>query len=612
MPAQAIRIGGASGFWGDAALATPQLLAGGGLDYLVYDYLAEITMSILARARASDPGRGYATDFVSAAMAPNLERIAADGVRVVSNAGGVNPGACAEALRREIAARGLGLRVAVVRGDDLTGRAASFASAREMFSGTPFPDPARLASVNAYLGAFPIAAALAAGADIVITGRCVDSAVTLGACIHAFDWARDDLDRLAQGSLAGHILECGTQATGGNFTDWERIADTLYDAGYPIAEVAEDGSFRVTKAPGSGGLVSVGTVGEQMLYEIGDPAAYLLPDVICDFSGVTLEEESDDVVRVAGARGRGVPEHYKACATWADGFRAGQIWTLYGRDAAARARHLAAGIFERSARRLEDLDLLPFMETSAEVIGSETHFGAAARASSPREVDLKVAARHASAQGIGVFLKEMVGLALTAPPGLTGFAGARPKPTPVVRLFSFLVERGAVDVSVEVDGTRIPYEEPPVAREAAPAARTAVPAAVPDDDCVEVPLERLAFGRSGDKGDKANIGILARHPDFLPWIAATLTEEHVARCFAHFLASTAPGSVERFYLPGVHALNFLLHAALGGGGVASLRADPQGKGYAQRLLVEPVAVPRGLARQHGILSAGAHAEGVSA
>jgi hypothetical protein len=601
MNRQKIRIGGASGYWGDAALATPQLLAAGELDFLVYDYLAEITLSIMARARAADGRMGYATDFVSAAMAPNLETIAATGVRVLSNAGGVNPRACADALRAEIEARDLRLKVAVVLGDDLTERAAEFSAVCEMFSGSAFPPPESIASINAYLGAFPIARALDEGADIVITGRCVDSAVTLAACIHSFGWQAQDGDRLAQGSLAGHILECGTQATGGNFTDWERVVDSLPRAGYPIAEVSADGGFVVGKPAGSGGEVSVGTVGEQMLYEIGDPRAYTLPDVVCDFSAVTLEQEGPDRVRVSGARGRGVPGHYKVCATWADGFRAGQLWTLYGRDAARKAEHLAAAIFERTAQVLDDAGLAPLSERSVEILGTETHFGTAARVSDAREVDVKIAARHPSAKGIGVFLKEMVGLALTAPPGLTGFAGARPKPTPVVRLFSFLLAKEQVRIAVECDGYA-PVWLPAETGAAMPAeAAPEPPAAGECIDPVPVPLEALAFGRSGDKGDKANIGLLARDADFLPWIAAAMTEDAVARYFAHFLAPGQSRPVERFYLPGSHALNFLLHNVLGGGGVASLRADPQGKGYAQLLLAESVDIPRALALRHGLL-----------
>ena len=594
-----IRIGGASGFWGDAALATPQLLAGGDLDFIVYDYLAEITLSIMARARAADPSRGYATDFVTAAMAPNLRALAEGGVRVISNAGGINPQACADALRSLIEAEGLGLRVAVVLGDDLMPRAADFTEHREMFSGESFPDPSALASMNAYLGAFPIAAALDAGADIVITGRCVDSAVTLGACIHAFDWSAQDYDRLAQGSLAGHILECGTQATGGNFTDWQAIAEHLPEAGYPFADIEEDGRFVVGKAAGTGGLVSVGTVGEQMLYEIGDPAAYALPDVLCDFTDVELTQEEENRVAVSGARGRGAPSQYKVSATWADGYRAGQIWTMIGRDAPAKARHFADSVIRRTNRILGDRGLPPLSETSVEILGSESHFGAAARYVRAREVDLKIAAKHPSASGISTFLKEMAGLALTAPPGLAAFAGARPKPTPVVRLFSLLVDRAAVPAWVECEGERIDVTD----AGGAPAPelpKRDLPVAGIADDAVEVSLERLAFGRSGDKGDKANIGILARHPDFLPWIAAHLTADRVAHYFAHFLTPGQSAPVERFYLPGTQALNFLLHAVLGGGGVASLRADPQGKAYAQLLLTEKIFLPRALADAHGL------------
>ncbi|MFT7286177.1 MAG: hypothetical protein ACI87W_000281 [Halieaceae bacterium] len=597
-----IRIGGASGFWGDAALATPQLLATGRVDYLVYDYLAEITMSIMARARAADPARGYATDFVSSAMAPNLATIAQQGVKVVANAGGVNPRACAEALREQIVAQGLDLRVAVVLGDDLRERAAEFSEHVEMFSGDAFPDPEKIASINAYLGAFPIAAALCAGADIVITGRCVDSAVTLGACIHAFDWGRDDFDRLAQGSLAGHILECGTQATGGNFTDWESVVDTLPQAGYPIAEVLADGCFRLSKPEGSGGLVSPGTVGEQMLYEIGDPCAYLLPDVVCDFSAVEIRQLQPDLVEVSGARGRGAPDSFKVCATWADGFRSGQVWTMYGRDAGLKALHLADAIFSRSESMLEGQGLAPLSETSVEVLGVETHFGAAARRENAREVDVKIAAKHPSAKGIGVFLKEMVGLALTAPPGLTGFAGARPKPTPVVRLFSFVLGKSALNPVVELEGEVVAVSGVDAGSAIRPPDSVPPPEDVPaDEEAVELPLETLAFGRSGDKGDKANIAILARHADFLPFIAGALSEARVAEYFAHFLAPGQLRPVERFYLPGTHALNFLLHDVLGGGGIASLRADPQGKGYAQLLLAESVWIPRELAHRHGVL-----------
>lgn len=591
-----VRIGGACGFWGESAVSTPQLLAGGNLDYIVYDYLAEITMSIMARARAANSELGYATDFVSAVLKPNLPEIARQGVKIISNAGGVNPRACAAAIRALIDSAELDLTVAVVTGDDLMYRASDLAAAGpvEMFSGQSIPPVESLASINAYLGAFPIASALAEGADIVLTGRVVDSAVTLGACIHEFGWTENDLDRLAGGSLAGHILECGPQATGGNFTDWELVSDSYVDIGYPIAEIAPDGSFVCTKPEGSGGLVTVHTVGEQMLYEIGDPQAYVLPDVVCDFSGVKLEQQARDRVRVNGARGRPAPGYYKVSATIADGFRGGQTLVFYGFEADRKARCFAEAAVRRARAQLENNRLADFSEVSVELIGDESHYGQLRAVTGSREVAVKIAARHIDSKGLMILFREIIGLALGGPPGLTGFAGGRPKPSPMIRLFSFIHPKDDVEIAVETGDRQWMMPESshnevfdPTVIERLPAPE----APGPCDELVDVPLIRLALGRSGDKGDKANIGIIARGPDYLPWIWAALTEQVVAETFAHFLK----GRVERFYLPGSLSINFLLHEVLGGGGMASLRNDPQGKGYAQILLAHPIPVPQALA-----------------
>ncbi len=598
MSKQSVRIGGAVGFWGEASIGTPQLLAGGRVDYLVYDYLAEITMSIMARARAGDPQLGFATDFVSVAMKHNLAAIAEQRVKVISNAGGVNPRACAAAVRGLIDAAGLALRVAVVTGDDLTPRLQALAATgpREMFSGAEFPPLERMASVNAYLGAFPIARALSAGADIVITGRIVDSAATLGACIHELGWAPEQYDELAAASIAGHLLECGPQSTGGNFTDWETVADSLENIGYPIAEVFSDGSFVVSKPPETGGAVTVGTVAEQMMYEIGDPQAYILPDVICDFSGIELAPIAPDQVRVTGARGSAPTDTYKVSATYADGFRGGQLLFFYGFDADQKARTMAEIALQRAESRLKRQGMVPYTETSIEIVGDESHYGQARQVSSAREVTLKLAAKHPDQRAVAVLFQEAIGMGLSAPPGLTLFsAGGRPKPSPVVRLFSFLHPKTSVDIEVELDGVSLPYpavEGGGAAFDAASIVRPSPPAA-PDlsADTTTVPLIRLAWGRSGDKGNAANIGIIARRPEYLPYIWAALTESAVAERFAHFLE----GRVERFLLPGSHSINFLLHDVLGGGGVASLRNDPQGKGYAQVLLDHRILVPRHLA-----------------
>lgn len=589
--AQTIRIGGASGYWGESMMATPQLLQVEDMDYLVYDFLAEITMSILARARAAKPEMGYATDFITGVLQPNLREIADKKVKILTNAGGVNPEACGAAARALIKQAGLDLKVAVVTGDDLMARASDFATMQDMFSGADCPDPASLASVNAYLGGFPVAKALAGGADIVITGRSVDSAVTLGACIHAFGWQPQDLDALAGGSLAGHIIECGPQASGGNFTDWELSGD-IADIGYPFIDIDAAGVFTVMKPDDTGGVVNVGTVSEQMLYEIGDPQAYLLPDVTCDFSEVTIEQTGDNQVRVANAKGHTPPSHYKVCATYADGFRAGTMMSFVGLQAAAKAKSFAEAAFARARNVLRQHNLADYSETSIEVIGDDSQFGAAGANPQAREVVLKIAAKHDSQAGAGALLKEISGLGLATPAGLSIFAGSRAKPSPVVRLFSFLLKKSDVSIGVDIDGDVHAFEEAKVSGSDAPAVPH-VPQ-VPSVEAVrEVPLVKLAWGRSGDKGNKANIGIIARDAAYLPYIWAALDEAAIRHRFGHFIGDNP--ALARFYLPGSHAMNILIEDALGGGGVASLRNDPQGKAYAQVLLDHPIPIPAELA-----------------
>ena len=595
-----LRIGGASGFWGDSARATSQLLETENLDVIVYDYLAEITMSIMARARAKNQQAGYATDFLTSAMKPNLEEISRQGIKIISNAGGVNPKTCAAELRNIISEMGLDLRVACVRGDDLFDKCDQFVGSNiaEMFSGEPFPPMGDVASINAYLGAFPIAKALDTGADIVVTGRCVDSAVTLGACIHAFKWRREDLNQLAMASLAGHILECGPQATGGNFTDWDQVHD-LAQIGYPIVEICDHGGFVCTKPEGSGGIVTVGTIAEQIVYEIGDPQAYILPDVICDFSNVMLEQVSDNRVLVSGALGRPGPPQYKVCATYADGFRGGTIMTFYGIDAAEKAQKLADAVFTGARKSCESMGLSDYSEISTEIIGAESQYGSHAAVVRPREVAIKIAAKHPAAAGIGVLLKEIVGLGLATPPGLSGFQGGRPKPSPIIRLYSFLIPKKLLNICIENDERVFEYFE--VLEEtcsAEPILRPAPPMQPIDQKTVSLPLVKLAFARSGDKGNKANVGVIARRPEYLPYIYAGLTEKIVADRLAHFLPDQKNREkvayVERFLMPGSNAINFLIHDVLGGGGVASIRNDPQGKGFSQLLLDIDIPVSKSI------------------
>lgn len=588
-----IRIGGASGYWGESTMATPQLLSEE-LDFLVYDYLAEITMSIMARARLKDADKGYAPDFVSATLKPNLKKIAKQGVRVLSNAGGVNPKACGRAVQKLVSEMGLDLKVAVVTGDDLLSRLEHMdtSDVSELFKGSPFPAKDKVVSMNAYIGAEAIVAALDAGADIVITGRCADSALTLAACVHTFGWQFDDFDRLAAGSLAGHILECGPQATGGNYTDWRDVADSIADIGYPIADIASDGTFDVRKPTGTGGQVSVGTVSEQLVYEIEDPSAYLLPDVVCDFTEVTVSQKDDDFVRVAGAKGRAPTPYYKVSVTYADGFKGGAMLTFCGYDVKDKARAFADAVFKRAEKMLRLSNAGDYDEKSVELLGAESQFGCGEP--DTKEVVLKLAARHERMEAIGLLLKEISGMGLATPAGLTIFNAGRPKPSPIVKLFSYLESKDKIPLFVSVDGSDISMGTKSMAVSDEVGSIThAVPDMPSDATATYVPLIKLAWARSGDKGDRSNIGIIARDPKYVPYIASALGTETVAKYFGHF----SPSKVERFYMPGSNTLNFVLHDVLGGGGVASLRADSQGKAYGQILLHAKIPVSAEIAQE---------------
>jgi hypothetical protein len=586
MTREVVKIGGASGFWGDTALAVPQLL-GAELDYLVFDYLAEVTMSILAAQRAKDPDSGYATDFVQIMMREALPTLKQRGIRVVANAGGVNPLACRDALLALAGELGIALKVGVVLGDDLRARADEFTAAgvTEMFSGATFPK--RVASINAYLGAFPIARALDAGCDVVITGRCVDSAVTLGVLIHEFGWTGQQFDLLAQGTLAGHLIECGAQGTGGLFTDWEQVPD-WENIGFPIIEAFADGRFVITKAAGTGGLVTPASVAEQMLYEIGDPRAYIVPDVVCDFTEVRMVQAGDARVEVSGAVGRMPTDSVKVSATFADGYRNTGFLTIAGEQAAAKAHRTGRALLARMSAMLAARGLPPFSETRIEVLGAEDMYGAHARPDA-REVVLKLAAKSTSKDSLELFAREFAPAATSMAPGTLGLVGGRPSPTPVVRLFSFLWPKRKLTIEIDVQGERsgvalAPGE--PLDLESLPPARRHIDAATAPTSQM-LPLVALAHGRSGDKGDKANIGIVSRRPEHLAWLSAWLTPERVAAHFAH----RAPSKVERFDLPGVGAINFVLHDVLGGGGMASLHTDNLAKAYAQVLLAMQVPAP---------------------
>jgi acyclic terpene utilization AtuA family protein len=580
-----VRIGCWAAFWGDTATAARQILESTEVDYLVSDYLSEITMALLARARAKDPEAGFVPDAIRV-LEPWLGQIHERGIKVVTNAGALNPAACARAFAAAAEAAGVPLKIAAVEGDDIRPQLDDLTAARDMFTGEPLPRD--VMTMNAYLGARPIAAALDAGADVVVTGRCVDSAVVVGPLLHEFGWADDDYDLLSAGSLAGHIVECGPQCTGGNFTDWD-IVPGWDDMGFPIAECFPDGTAIITKPEGTGGLVSTATVSEQILYEIGDPGAYVMPDVVCDWRDVELEQLGENRVRASGARGSKPPATYKVTATHADGYRVMTTAMFSGLDAAGKARRAAEALLTRGERLIRAAGHEPLAETSIEVIGAGDTFGPEHRDDAAVEAVVKIGARHRERAALELLANEFAPMALVAQ-GMTGYFAGRPRVAPSIGVYHLLVEKSKVNVQIRLDDevravriapgdAGVRFGNPPLEDgDGAP----------PEGRTVTVPLRHLAYARSGDKGNQANIGVIARRPEFAPIIREQLTAERVRAFFAQYLT----GGVQRWEMPGLSALNFVLDGALGGkGGTSTLRYDPQGKSYAAMLLRVPIVVP---------------------
>jgi hypothetical protein len=585
-----VNIGGASGAWGDSPMAIPQLLTAD-VHYLMMDYLAEVTMSLLARARMKDANAGFPPDFV-AYLKLSLPEIARRGIKVVSNGGGVNPHAAKRVLEQACAELGLSLRVAVVEGDDVLPRIDMLrATTREASTGEALP--AKLLTANAYLGALPIAAALDCGADIVVTGRCADSALALGILMHEFKWTADDYNRLAAGSLVGHILECGPQSTGGVHTDWDKVPD-WHNIGYPIASCSADGSFVLSKPDNTGGLIVPASVAEQVLYEVGDPAAYILPDVVADFTQVTLEQVGENRVRVSGARGYAPTSQYKVSATWQDGWRGVAVVSIVGPDAVAKAEKTADALLARARMLFRARQLPDFTATHTEVLGSESAYGLKASARMTREVLLRLVVDHIDRQGIDVFARELGSVGLGFAQGTTGIFSGRPKPVPVVRLFTFFVEKAVLGAPAVQIGAEEPFavDVPSQGGYVAPQTAAVETEAAHDGADVEIDLRSLAVARSGDKGNSSNVAIIARDPAYVPILRCEVTPEKMA---AHF-DGLVHGKVVRYEAPGLHAFNFLMEDALGGGGMASRRIDPQGKAFGQMALEMKIRVPYSVAR----------------
>jgi len=450
-----VRVAGGQGFWGDWLEAPYRQVTGGPIDYLMMDYLAEVTMSILQKQKSRDPARGYATDFITQ-MERILPTIAERGIKVTANAGGVNPRACAMALADVARRLGLGgkLTIGVVTGDDLLGRLDGLLARghdlKNLDTARPLHDVRdRVLSANAYLGAGPVVAALQRGAQVVITGRVTDTGLTLGPLMHAFGWAPDAWDRIAAGTVAGHIIECGAQCSGGNcLKDWKRIPD-LANVGYPIVEARADGTFHLIKHAGSGGRIDVASVTEQLVYEMGDPREYITPDGVADFTTIQLAQAGKDRVRVSGVRGKPATDRLKVSIAYFYGYKAVGTLVYAWPDALEKAK--AA---DRTLRqRLKDLGL-EFEAIHTEYVGvNATHGPLALKdadfAAIP-EVQLRVGVRARDEKPVDRFTREIAPLILNGPPSVTGFAGGRPKPEEIVAYWPALIDKRMVEPAVEL------------------------------------------------------------------------------------------------------------------------------------------------------------------
>jgi len=447
-----VYIANGQGFWGDSILGPIRLIKEGKLDYLTLDYLAEVTMSIMQKLKGRNPQAGFATDFIRM-----LERILPEaqekGVKIISSAGGVNADACLNATGEIIHKLGLsGIKVATVTGDDIYHQIDSILGKGEQLKNMDTGEPLtqirdNILSANAYLGAFPIAEALGQGADIVICGRVTDPSLVMGPLIHEFGWTEADHDRLAAGTVAGHILECGAQCTGANYTNWREIEDFAM-IGYPVIEAMPNGEFVVTKHEGTGGKVSIETVTSQLVYEMGDPAQYISPDIISDFTSIQLNDDGPDRVRVSGIKGKPPTPFLKVSISYSGGFKAlGQL-TIAGPDAVEKA-HLCANIIWDRLK----YDGCEFSEDNkmVELVGTSVcHAGIAQLDSEPAEVVLRIGVKDADKSKVDRFGMEIVPLVTSGPPGVTGFAGGRPKGTEIVSYWPALMTKNLITTKVKV------------------------------------------------------------------------------------------------------------------------------------------------------------------
>lgn len=448
-----VLIANGQGFWGDSILGPVRLVNEGPLDYLTLDYLAEVTMSIMQKLKSRDPSKGYATDFVE--MCRRVLPVCHEkGIKIIANAGGVNPLACREAVAKVMEELGItGMKIGVVEGDDilddLPGLIAGGETFKNMDNGEALESVLdRVKTANVYIGAEPIVEALKAGADIVITGRATDPSIVLAPMMYEFGWTMEDFDRLAAGTIAGHIVECGAQCTGGNFANWREIPD-MAKIGYPVIEAHSDGTFAVTKHANTGGKVSIETVTSQLVYEMSDPANYITPDCVADFTSIQLKQESEDRVAISGIKGQPATDTYKVSISFHEGYKLISQLTVAGPDAVDKAKLCADIVFDRVA-----MDGVTFTdeEKFVEIVGTNVcHAGIADAPAEPAEVVLRIGARSPDRSKLDRLGMEIVPLVTSGPPGVTGFAGGRPKATEIISYWPALLSKGKIETKVSVE-----------------------------------------------------------------------------------------------------------------------------------------------------------------
>jgi hypothetical protein len=578
-----LRIANCSGFYGDRLSAAREMVEGGPIDVLTGDYLAELTMMLLFKSKLKDPKLGYATTFLK-----QLEEIAAQclerNIRIVVNAGGLNPKGCAEAARAVYAKLGLQANVAHIEGDDLMPELTELQKSEPLThldQGKPLAAlKAPIVTANAYLGAFGIAKALERGADLVICGRVTDASLTVGPAIWKFGWSTSDWDRLAGAVAAGHIIECGPQCTGGNYSFFRSIPG-LERPGFPIAELHADGSFVVTKHANTGGAVTVGTVTAQILYEIGSPS-YSNPDVVARFDTLKLAQEAPDRVRVTGTRGEPLPEQLKVCINYLGGFRNSMTFVLTGLDIDAKAELAERTIWQALGGREQFEESYVSLRRSSQPDPASNEEAFSLLTIAVKDTDAKKVGRAFSSKAIEMALASFPGFSMTTPPK---------DEQPFGVYWPALVSAARVSQRVVLaDGEMIVIDRPAPARQAPLPSPAPVAAQIPSGPTQRTPLGAVCGARSGDKGGNANLGVWTETEAAYAWLAQLLTVENLKE----LLPEARPLRVERFELPNILALNFVVHGLLGDGVAASLRADPQAKTLGEYLRAKVVDIPSAL------------------